>query len=326
MTQIISEPALRIKMTGVCNRTCSFCNEEGDMRTIGAIEPSKVFFDCVASILSTLEIKRVMLTGGEPTIHPHLFDIVQGIEASEISITTNGIRPVSVDEWIKLRAAGLHKVIVSIHDASPESFVQLETRQRNIGWAVRSLESQKSNLISASQAGLNVRVNTVAYGSREQLSEVLFTLRDLQQTNQFDIRILNDLANIKQSQQVIQDVCQSLDAKVIKEVRRAGSSNAVVLWETPSGFHFTTKMAYRYFFDPICNGCSIKEQCYEGFYGIRLERKQSEYWVRLCIYKHSSDVLMPWDKFLQSDLADKYKTLCEQEQTDSEALSNAVSY
>lgn len=315
MSQIITNPALRIKMTGVCNRTCSFCNEEGDMRTIGSIEPNEEFFECVHTLAEDLEIKKVMLTGGEPTIHPDLCNIVNGINTPSISITTNGIRPLSVDDWARLSDAGLRKVIVSIHDATPQSFIQLETRQRKFGWAVRALESQRHNLVTISEAGLRVRVNTVAYSSYEQVTQVLGALEDLQQKYRFDIRLLNDITNIRKSQQIIRDVCQSLNAKAIREERRAGSSNATVLWETESGFCFSTKMAYRYFFDPICAGCALKEQCYEGFYGIRIERKMSDYWVRLCIYKHTPDVLMPWKLFLQSDIAKKFKDLCKVEQS-----------
>lgn len=313
MNQKISDPALRIKMTGVCNRTCNFCNEEGDMRTIGAIEPSSAFFECVHGLLGALNVSKVMLTGGEPTIHPNLYEIVEGIKASDISITTNGIRPLSVDTWAKLKAVGLRKVIVSIHDATPQSFLQLETRRREFGWAVRSLSAQKENLVAASKAGLRVRVNTVAYGSYEQVRTVIDALSDLQMEHRFDIRLLNDLANIERSQQIIREVCESLGAKIITEERRAGSSNATVLWEADSGFRFSTKMAFKYFFDAVCRGCPIKDQCYEGFYGIRLERRMTDYWVRLCIYKHTPEVLMPWNEFLQSRLAERFKTLCDQD-------------
>lgn len=314
MNQVITNPALRIKITGVCNRTCSFCNEEGDMRTIEFVEPSEEFFECIHALMEILDIKEVMLTGGEPTIHSDLFNIINGINVPSISITTNGIRPLSVDDWARLRDAGLRKIIVSIHDATTQSFIQLETRQRKFGWAVQALESQRHNLVTASEVGLRVRVNTVAYSSHKQVNQVLEVLEDLQQKYRFDLRLLNDLANIKKSQQIIHGVCQSLGAKVIKEERRAGSSNTTVFWETESGFCFSTKMAYRYFFDPICNGCTLKEQCHEGFYGIRIERRMSDYWVRLCIYKHTQDVLMPWKLFLQGDIAKKFKELCKGEQ------------
>lgn len=310
MNQQITKPALRLKMTGVCNRTCSFCNEEGDMRTIGSVQPDATLFDCVHGLMAALGISSVMLTGGEPTIHPDLQRIVEGIKATDISITTNGIRPMSKSEWSALHQAGLRKLIVSIHDASPQSLIQLETRARQFGWAVRALDAQRQNLATASEAGLNVRVNTVAYGSYEQVRLVLDTLSDLRREHQFGIRLLNDLANIEKSQRIIQDVCLALGAKEIGQERRAGSSNSTVTWETETGFQFSTKMAYRYFFDPVCAGCAIKQQCHEGFYGVRVERRGTDYWVRLCLYKQTPDVLMPWRSFVSSDLAKRLKDQC----------------
>lgn len=314
MDKIITKPALRIKMTGVCNRTCSFCNEEGDMHTIGSVEPDDIFFTCVHSILRSMQFERVMLTGGEPTLHPKLNDVVAGIESKDISITTNGIRPVSKHDWTGLKKNGLQKVIVSLHDVSPQSFLQLETRQKSFGWAVRALDAQKYNLMSASEAGLLVRVNVVAYSTHDHILKVFDVLEPLQQKYHFDIRLLNDLANIEQSQSVIKCVCQTLEAKEEGESRRAGSSNTTILWKTETGLCFSTKMAFRYFFDPICGNCSIKQDCHEGFYGIRLERKMDDYWVRLCIYKNTPDVLMPWRNFLESSFAENLRNICKQEQ------------
>lgn len=315
MDQVITTPALRVKLTRVCNRSCNFCNEEGDMRTIGQAEPDKALFECVNTLTRALGIRRVMLTGGEPTIHPHLKEIVHGIEADEVSITTNGIRPFPAATWGVLREAGLGKVIVSIHDAMPQAFIQLETRKHKLTWAARAINSQHYNLATASETGLQVRVNVVAYHSQYQVQQVLTSLEELEKQYHFDIRLLNDLANIEASQQIIRNVCAALEATPITEKRRAGSSNVTVQWQTKSGFHFSTKMAYPYFFAPICSSCQVKDECHEGFYGIRLEKRGSDYWVRLCIYKHTPEVLMPWRSFLESQAAQELKSLCHAEQS-----------
>jgi molybdenum cofactor biosynthesis enzyme MoaA len=314
MSQIITEPALRIKVTGTCNRTCSFCNEEGDMRTIQSIKPNKEFFRCIHDLLEELQIERVMLTGGEPTIHRNLKDIIKGINCSNMSITTNGIRPVSLDEWTDFKKFGLKKVIISIHDASPQSLIQLETTQRQFGWEVQALESQKQNLIAASRAGLPIRVNVVAYHSQGQIIKVLDSLEEPQRKYKFEIRLLNDLTNIERSQADIKNICNLLEAERISSSRRAGSSNLTVMWKTKSGLQFSTKMAYCYFFEPVCGKCQIKDQCHGGFYGMRFEQRTSGYYIRLCIYKHSSDVLIPLKEFLGSNLSGQLKQLFKEDQ------------
>lgn len=315
MNQVITKPALRIKITGACNRTCSFCNEEGDMRTIESVRPTRDFFECVDTLMNSIRLDHVMLTGGEPTIHPELCEIITGINSSETSITTNGIRPIPEREWIMLKEAGIQRVIVSIHDATPQSFLQLETRQRQFGWALQAIEAQKHNLVAASDAGLYVRVNTVAYHSQGQVLKVLDALDGLQRKYKFEIRLLNDLTNVEQSQRIIRDVCESLEAQPMRSERRAGSSNVTVTWKTRFGFEFSTKTVFRYLFDPICEDCPIKSQCYEGFYGVRLERRLSGYYIRLCIYKHTPDILMPWETFLQNEISKQLRDLCEKEQT-----------
>jgi molybdenum cofactor biosynthesis enzyme MoaA len=63
MKQFITIPSLRVKITGICNRSCNFCNEEGDMRTIKSVEPNKKFFECINTLAKILAIKRVMITG-----------------------------------------------------------------------------------------------------------------------------------------------------------------------------------------------------------------------------------------------------------------------
>lgn len=314
MKEVITQPALRIKVTGICNRSCFFCHEEGDMKTIGAVEADENFFVCVGEIQKYFHLRKVMLTGGEPTIHPQLDKIVGGIDSEEISITSNGIQHLDTSHWKRLKNLGLRRVIFSIHDVVPQTFLELETRNHQFDWAVRALDSQRRNVISASEAGLEVRINTVVYNSASQALNVLNVFEDLQREHGFDIRLLNDLSNVDQSQSNIKEICQTLDAKEIGSSRRAGSSNATMKWQSYSGMKFSTKMAIRYFFSPLCGECKIKAQCHEGFYGIRLERRNDDYWVRLCIYKQGEDVLMPWQEFLKSDLAHHLKNQFTKEQ------------
>jgi len=309
----IAKPALRIKVTGLCNRSCGFCNEEGDMCSIGDVIPDGAFTECVQCLVESLGLGRVMLTGGEPMIHPNLKEIVRSIDCPDISVTSNGVRAFSVGDWTELKELGLRMAVISIHCATPESFLQLETQEHSNDWATKALEAQKSNLVAASQSGLRVRVNTVAYQSVDQTMGVLNWLSDLQMIHQFEIRLLNDLSDIEHSQLVITKVCQQLHAEVIGLERRAGSSNASTKWRSASGFLFSTKTSIRYFFEPVCGECLNRENCHEGFYGLRLERRQSSYWVRLCIYKHSSEVLMPWRDFLCSDASKLLKELCDKE-------------
>jgi len=128
-TMSLTMPAIRIKLTGICNRTCSFCHEEGDMKRIQNIIPADDFFTCIGQIMKKTGIQRIMLTGGEPTIHPKLVNIICGLKefSNEISITTNGIKKISLEEWQRFKEVGLTKVIISIHDTLASDLQSLES-------------------------------------------------------------------------------------------------------------------------------------------------------------------------------------------------------
>lgn len=314
MATQVTKAAIRIKVTGNCNRTCDFCHEEGDMKGILSVNADQEFFDCVHSLCEKLGISRVMLSGGEPTVHPALSDIIAGLKVEDISMTTNGIKLIDATTWQKFKQLGLSKVIISMHDAEPEKFIQLEIKPRTLAWGAQSLSNQLANLQQICLAGLSARINTVVYNGSENAMQVVKALERLYiQGHRFELRLLNNLAKPEQSQQDILEVCRQYNATRDGSYRRAGSSNMTSNFVTPTGFNLSTKISFPYFFGPVCDGCVMKTDCMEGFYGIRLERRPNGYHIRLCIYKHSSDVLLPWQEFLASDLTEQIRLNIEEE-------------
>ena len=95
------------KIINVCNQRCSYCYEGyGSKDTI----PNSTFFkdnsqqNHYLNILTILKLKtigtfEVDLIGGEPTLHPHLFNIIQDLTSNkncyEISLITNLSKPLS---------------------------------------------------------------------------------------------------------------------------------------------------------------------------------------------------------------------------------------
>src|SRR5512139_3013194 len=86
---------LRISLTDKCNLRCVYCMSE-DM----VFRPNDELMTTpevlrLVDIFVGLGIDKIRLTGGEPTIHPDLVDIVRGIRQTglyRISMTTNGLR------------------------------------------------------------------------------------------------------------------------------------------------------------------------------------------------------------------------------------------
>ena len=118
---------LRISITDRCNFRCVYCMEP-DVRF--APPESLLTVDeivRIARIAESLGVRKVRLTGGEPTLHPRLTDIIAGIAGAtdvEVALITNG----SLLGRGVLRAwkdAGLARVTVSIDSLRPGRFAAL---------------------------------------------------------------------------------------------------------------------------------------------------------------------------------------------------------
>ena len=100
-------------------------------------------------------IRKIRLTGGEPTTRPELIPIVERLASieglGELTMTTNGLTLARAAR--DLRAAGIDRVNVSIDSLDPERFARLT--------GVRGLERVVAGIDAAAEAGLKPKLNTV---------------------------------------------------------------------------------------------------------------------------------------------------------------------
>jgi sulfatase maturation enzyme AslB (radical SAM superfamily) len=96
-----------------CNQWCSFCNL-ADMDVKMPVEKVRAAIKRARERGST----EIILTGGEPTLSPHVFDHVayaKELGFTDICIQTNAVRIARSDIAERLRAVGLTKAQVSLH-------------------------------------------------------------------------------------------------------------------------------------------------------------------------------------------------------------------
>jgi cyclic pyranopterin phosphate synthase len=103
-----------------------------------------------------LGIRKVRLTGGEPTVHPHLVALVREIAAvpgiDDVALTTNGLRLARLAT--PLARAGLRRVNISLDTPNAERFRRLTRRGR--------LEDVWAGITAAEAAGLRpLKLNAV---------------------------------------------------------------------------------------------------------------------------------------------------------------------
>jgi cyclic pyranopterin phosphate synthase len=148
---------LRISLTDRCNFRCVYC-----MPAIGMkFQPRDELLTDeellrVVGLCAKVGFTKLRLTGGEPTIRPHVVDLVREMKAfpgiEEISMTTNALLLSRMAD--DLKAAGLDRINVSFDTLDPVRFKEMTRGGRlDLVWA---------GLEAADRVGLKpIKINSV---------------------------------------------------------------------------------------------------------------------------------------------------------------------
>jgi cyclic pyranopterin phosphate synthase len=137
---------LRVSVTDRCNLRCQYCMPEeeyawlsrGDLLTFEEIQR-------VVEAFTELGVDKVRLTGGEPLLRRDVADLVRmlvSVDAiRDLAMTTNGV--LLEEQAPALRAAGLHRVTVSLDTLRPDRFHAL-TRRNDHARVLRGIEGARA--------------------------------------------------------------------------------------------------------------------------------------------------------------------------------------
>ncbi len=123
---------LRISLTDKCNLRCTYCMPAEGLpsQPVDALMTAEEIRRLVGIAVSTLGVRQVRFTGGEPLLRADLVDIVAACASlpnrPEISLTTNAIGLAS--RAAKLAEAGLDRLNVSLDSLHPDVFALITRR------------------------------------------------------------------------------------------------------------------------------------------------------------------------------------------------------
>ena len=148
---------LRISVTDRCNFRCQYCMPLEGLPWLPKADILR--YEEIAEIvrqLAPLGLRRLRITGGEPTIRPQLASLIRmlrdidGVE--DIALSTNGVKlPAMAHELV---AAGLDRVNISADSLRPDRVAAIA--RRDLGFDV--VEAAKA----AQHAGLDpIKINVV---------------------------------------------------------------------------------------------------------------------------------------------------------------------
>lgn len=138
--------SLRISVTDRCNLRCQYCMPEQDY--VWLPRESLLSFEetgAVVDAFTPLGMNRVRLTGGEPLLRRDLPVLVEALASrpaiEDLALTTNGVLLAS--HASALRAAGLHRITVSLDTLDRERFREL-TRSDDLGRVLEGIDAAAS--------------------------------------------------------------------------------------------------------------------------------------------------------------------------------------
>lgn len=110
-----------IRLTRSCNNHCLFCHDSGEQD--GSFVPTAEVKALIAENPGAIPCERLVLSGGEPTIHPDFFDIIDFARRTgyrKIQTVSNG-RAFAYRNFVeKAIEAGLSEATISVHGHTPE--------------------------------------------------------------------------------------------------------------------------------------------------------------------------------------------------------------
>jgi len=158
---------LRVSLTDRCNLKCRYCMPEDGEEVFTPTPGGKVMtakeLNQILRLFLQLGVRKVRLTGGEPTIRGDFERILEDLgelgtrlhEPLSLGITTNGIR---LKRFLpQLRAAGLRSINLSLDTLEPAKFPFLAGRP--LGWHARIMEVMHE--IADQEDYFNLKLNCV---------------------------------------------------------------------------------------------------------------------------------------------------------------------
>lgn len=156
----------------LCNYNCEFCYYKKHLKenTEFAIIKKRIDY------LKECDIKQIDMSGGESTIHPNWFELLdycREVGFEKISCLTNGSKLCDLNFFKKSKDKGLEEVLFSLHGHNEEVHDKIVGRKGAFKKILQAIENAK-------ELDVMVRINcTVCNKNKDHLEKEYFELLDM---------------------------------------------------------------------------------------------------------------------------------------------------
>ena len=266
---------LRISLTDRCNFRCVYCMPEDMMFRPQSelMQDEEVLY--FVRLFAGLGFDKFRLTGGEPTVRPHLVNLVRDIIATpgveSLSMTTNGVVLKRFAQT--LAEAGLHRVNISLDTLDPKKFEMLTRRD--------SFEEVWGGIRAAEEAGLTpIKLNIVVvlgHNDDEVVDLARLTLDHAWQVRFIEMMPFGGATHFQQNQVVTAgDVKERIEVEMgqLEPANGGKLDGEARLYQLPGGLGtvgFISSVT-----QPFCASCSRARLTADGRLRLCLLREDEE--------------------------------------------------
>ncbi|MEM8782102.1 MAG: radical SAM protein [Planctomycetota bacterium] len=153
---------LRLSVTRGCSMRCTYCRPDFDRGHEPAAFDADDFGFLARHLHRRFGLRKVRITGGEPTTRrdlPQIVSTLRGVGVSDLAMTTNALT--LKRDAATLRRAGLRRLNVSLDSLDPRRFAELT--------GVDGLARVLSGIDAARSAGFaSIKLNTVVVAGQNE--------------------------------------------------------------------------------------------------------------------------------------------------------------
>lgn len=258
---------LRISVTDKCNFRCTYCmpkeiydSSYNFLKKTEILNFEEIFR--LSDIFSSLGVKKIRLTGGEPLLRKNIHTLISDLRnienINDISMTTNGVL-LSEKKAILLKNSGLNRLTVSLDSLNPKKF-------SDISGSKFSPENVLQGINNAKKAGFNnIKINMVVKSGVNH-EDIIPMLEKFKGTG-FIVRFIEfmDVGNVnlwsKKDVLSLEDILNTISQKYhIKPLEKNYSSEVAKRWSYDGGeFGIISSIS-----NPFCGDCSRLRLTAEG--------------------------------------------------------------
>lgn len=130
----------QIHITSYCNQACPMCNLWKNPVMMGYEDAIRIL-----DISAEMGVFMANITGGEPLLHPKVFEIIDYASKLQffVHLNTNGTVP--VEYFKRLAQTELDSISISFHSLKPERYERITGREDRLEKVIRTIDYMREN-------------------------------------------------------------------------------------------------------------------------------------------------------------------------------------